>query len=282
MHRCMQRKQHFQNLQDIHFDNPTSNYSTQTKTIFDGTLNEEGKASVKPNFETDENAPGMLSANLVVKVFEPGGAFSIDNITIPYSPYTSYVGIKLPEGEKPLGFLTTGKTHTAQIVNVDNKGNLLPGNNDVEVQFYKIQWRWWWDNNGDNLSNFTQDKYNKLIKKETVHLTNGREIGTLVLVKMNGDVILILVKDLKSGHTTGDVVYIDEPGWQSRENTDDPTAASMLSFTADKEKYNVGDEVTLTIPSSKGGSGLISIESGSKVLKSFWAETEQGTNHGKI
>src|SRR4029077_5851283 len=52
--------------------------------------------------------------------------------------------------------------------------------------------------------------------------------------------------------------------------------ASMLTFTTDKEKYNVGDEVSLTIPTSKGGRGLISIESGSKVLKSFWIETKTG------
>ena len=104
------------------FDDPTTKYSTQTKTIFDGTLDDEGKATVKPAFETDDNAPGMLSANLFVKVFEPGGSFSIDNVTIPYSPYTSYAGIKMPEGEKPWGFLLTGKTHTAQIVDVDNQG----------------------------------------------------------------------------------------------------------------------------------------------------------------
>ena len=103
------------------------NIPHETKTIFDGTLNDEGKATVNPNFETDENAPGMLSANLFVKVFEPGGAFSINSVTVPYSPYTSYAGIKLPEGEKPWGFLITGKTHTAQIVDVDNKGNLITG-----------------------------------------------------------------------------------------------------------------------------------------------------------
>ena len=108
-----------------------------------------------------------------MKVFEPGGSFSVDNVTIPYSPYMSYAGIKMPEGEKPWGFLLTGKTHTVQIVDVDNRGNLLTGTQDVEVQFYKIQWRWWWDNSGDNLSNFTQDKYNKLITTETVELTNG-------------------------------------------------------------------------------------------------------------
>src|SRR6185437_1585207 len=82
------------------FDDPTTKYTAQTKTIFDGTLDDEGKATIKPNFETDDNAPGMLNANLAVKVFEPGGSFSVDNVTIPYSPYTSYAGIKMPEGEK--------------------------------------------------------------------------------------------------------------------------------------------------------------------------------------
>jgi uncharacterized protein YfaS (alpha-2-macroglobulin family) len=167
------KKTAFPKFAGYDFDNPTNNYSTQIKTIFDGTLNDEGKATVKPNFETDGNAPGMLRANLFVKVFEPGGSFSIDNVTIPYSPYTSYTGIKMPDGEKPWGFLLTGKMHTVQIVDVNNHGDLLTGTQDVEVQFYKIQWRWWWDNSGDNLSNFTQDKYNKLIKSETVHLNNG-------------------------------------------------------------------------------------------------------------
>ncbi|MDQ6889746.1 MAG: MG2 domain-containing protein, partial [Bacteroidota bacterium] len=258
------------------FDDPTTNYSTLTKTIFDGELDAEGKATVKPVFETDGNAPGILKANLLVKVFEPGGSFSIDNVSIPYSPYTSYAGVKMPEGEKPWGFLLTGKTHTVEIADVDNRGNPLAGTQDMEVQFYKIQWRWWWDNSGDNLSNFTQDKYNKLIKTETVHLNNGKGKWNFSVGENEWGRYLVLVKDSKSGHTTGDVVYIDQPGWQSRDNTDDPTAASMLSFTADKEKYNTGDNITLTIPSSIGGRGLISIESGSKVLRTFWVDTDPG------
>lgn len=270
------KKTSFPKFKDYTFYDPTTKYETESKTIFDGTLNDEGKANFNTAFQTEENAPGMLSANLLVKVFEPGGAFSINSVTIPYSPFTTYVGIKLPEGEKPWGFLTTGKTHTAQIVDVDNKGNPVSGNKEAEVQFYKIQWRWWWDNSGDNFSNFTQDKYNKLIKTDKVQLVNGKANWNFNVNDNEWGRYLILVKDLKSGHTTGDVVYLDEPGWQSRENTDDPTTASMLSFTSDKPYYNVGDEITLTIPSSKGGRGLISIESGSKVLRTFWIETQQG------
>jgi alpha-2-macroglobulin len=266
----------FAKFAGFEFDNPTANYSTQQKTIYEGTLDAAGNAALKPNFEIDKTAPGMLTANLVVKVFEPGGSFSIDNMTIPYSPYTSYVGLKLPDGEKPFDYLLAGKRHTTQIVNVDGKGNLLGSGNEVEVEFYRIQWRWWWDDNGDNLSNFTQNEYNKLIKKETVRLTNGRGQFTFGTSENEWGRYLILVKDKKSGHACGSTLYIDEPGWQSREGNDDKTAASMLSFTANKEKYNVGDEVSLTIPSSKGGRVLVSIENGSKVIKSFWQETQQG------
>ncbi len=258
------------------FDNPTTNYATQQKTIYEGILDAEGNAALQPNFEIDETAPGMLTANLVVKVFEPGGTFSIDNMSVPYSPYKSYVGLKLPDGEKPFDYLLAGKKHTTQIVNVDSKGNLIGGNNKVEVEFYRIQWRWWWDNNGDNLSNFTQDSYNKLVKKDSVSLTNGRGQWNFNASENEWGRYLILVKDKASGHTSGSIFYIDEPGWQSRSGNEDQTAASMLSFVANKEKYNVGDEVALTIPSSKGGRVLVSVENGSKVIQSFWEETKQG------
>ncbi|MBL0357356.1 MAG: hypothetical protein IPP72_10945 [Chitinophagaceae bacterium] len=264
------------------FDNPTADYSTQQKTMFEGTLDAEGNATLKPGFETDEAAPGLLNASLLVKVFEPGGAFSIDNVTIPYSPYASYAGLKLPEGEKPFSYLLAGKTHTAQLADVDAKGNPIAGASQLEVQFYRIQWRWWWDDNGDNLSNFTQNEYNKLLKTETVSISNGKGQWQFKTSPNEWGRYLILVKDVKSGHMTGSTFYIDEPGWQSREGNDDQSAATMLSFSSNKEKYNAGDEVILNIPSSKGGKVLVSLESGSKVIKSFWQPTEQGQTQVKF
>ena len=270
------KKTTFSKFTGYSFDNPTANYGTQIKTIYDGTLDAEGNAALKPDFETTEAAPGMLTANLLVKVFEPGGSFSIDNISMPLSPYASYAGLKLPEGEQPFDFLLAGKTHIAQLANVDGRGNIVNGNTEVEVQFYRIQWRWWWDDNGNNLSNFTQNEYNKLLKKETVKLSNGKGQWQFGTSPNEWGRYLILVKDLKSGHTTGSTFYIDEPGWQSRAGKDEQTAATMLSFSSNKEKYSVGDEVVLNIPSSKGGRMLVSLENGSKVIKTFWQPTTQG------
>jgi uncharacterized protein YfaS (alpha-2-macroglobulin family) len=266
----------FPKLEAYTFDNPTSNYTTQTRTIFDGALSSEGTAVINPSFDAGTDAPGVLNANLLVKVFEQGGNFSIDNVSIPYHPYASYMGVNVPEGAKPWGYLITGKTHKVDIANVDTKGAFVPGSGSAVVELYKIQWRWWWDNNGDDLSNFTQDTYNKLIKKETVTLNNGRGTYNLKVPESDWGRYLILVRDERSGHVTGKTFYVDDPYWQTRDNNDDPTAAAMLSFTSNKQKYNVGEEVILTIPSSKGGRAMISIENGSHVLKTYWADTDQG------
>ena len=270
------RKTVFAKFAGYDFDNPVINYATQSKTIFEGTLDEKGNTTIQPDFKLDESAPGMLTANLLTKVFEPGGSFSINNMTIPYSPFAGYVGIKLPDGQKPFDYLLAGKQHTVQLVNVDNKGTLLSGSRNMEIMFYKIQWRWWWDEGGDNLSNFTQNEYNKLVKKDSLVLTNGRGQWQFSTGAQEWGRYLILVKDKTSGHTTGTVFYVDEPGWQSRSGHEDQTAASMLSFSSNKEKYNVGEEVVLTVPSAKGGRMLVSLENGSHAIKSFWQETQQG------
>jgi hypothetical protein len=266
----------FEKYPDYAFDNPTASFSAQSKTIFDGTLNAEGKAAVNPQFEAGEQPPGMLVANLMVKVFEPGGSFSIDNISMPYHPYSSYVGVKVPEGDKNWGYLQSGKEHYFNIADVNTNGSPVSGNTVIEAELYKIQWRWWWDNSGDDLSNFTQDNYNKLVKEETFAISNGK--GSYRLKLNNGEYgrYLLLLKDTRSGHITGKTFYVEDYDWQSRSDNNDPSAAAMLSFTADKTKYNVGEEVKLTIPTSEGGKALISIENGSKVIKTFWTKTTKG------
>ena len=266
----------FDHFKGYEFDNPTSSFTAQSKTIFDGSLNSEGVATINPSFDGGKNAPGMLLANLMVKVFEPGGNFSIDNVSMKYNPYSSYVGIHLPEGDKQWGYLLSGKTHSLDIIDVVPDGTLTSGNTQVELELYKIQWRWWWDNSGDNMSNFTQDNFNKLIKKETVILNNGKGSYNLKLNASDYGRYLILLKDNRSGHKTGKVFFVDNDNWQSRSGNSDPSAAAMLSFTSDKSKYEVGEEVKLTIPSSKGGKALISIETGSKVFKNYFVNTTQG------
>ncbi len=66
-----------------------------------------------------ERAPGVLKANFEVKVFEPGGDFSIDHFSMPYHVFDSYVGVAAPEGDRLTGMLVTDKAHQVSIVNVN-------------------------------------------------------------------------------------------------------------------------------------------------------------------
>ena len=172
--------------------------------------------------------PGSCLQILLIKVFEPGGNFSIDNFSMPFNPYTSYVGLHVPDGDKTWGFLQSGQSHKFDIVDVDTKGKFLQGNQNVQVQLYRIQWRWWWDEDGDDLSNFTQDEYNKFIKKDTVQLSNGKGFYNIKMDEDDWGRYLILVKDLHSGHTTGSTFFVDDYSWQTRAGTSDPSCSSNV------------------------------------------------------
>src|SRR5690606_18623938 len=87
-------KTEFPDFKSYTFDDPTRAYATESQVLFDGTLNEQGKAAFSSDISAVNNAPGMLRASFTTRVFEPGGNFSIDNVSMPYSPYNSYVGIR--------------------------------------------------------------------------------------------------------------------------------------------------------------------------------------------
>ncbi|HEY0274185.1 MAG TPA: alpha-2-macroglobulin family protein, partial [Chitinophaga sp.] len=257
-----------------YFDDPVAQFETENKTIFEGPLNNVGSAPVKADFPLGNVAPGMLKANFEVKVFEPGGDFSIDRFSLPYHPFTSYAGIKIPDGNRTTGMLLTDQPHPVSIVDVDDDGNLTTGSRKVEVTLYKLRWRWWWDDTENDYSNFTTDSYNQLLERQTITLNNGKGTYNLQVKSPDWGRFLVRVKDLQSGHITGQSVYMDYPGWAERVQQENPEEASMLVFTSDKTTYKVGDPVTLTIPSSKGGRALVSIESGSKVIKTSWVNTD--------
>jgi len=271
---------YFKKFSDYTFDDPTLAFNTQTETVFDGKLDANGTAAINADIHVDKQAPGQLRANFLVKVFEPGGNFSIQQVEIPYNPYTGYVGVKTPDGSAYSGMLNTAEDNTIDIADVDVNGNPLPGSRNVVVELYKIQWRWWWDQTGsDELSNFTQNQYNKLVSADSVKLVNGRGQWTLNVKNDDWGRYLIHIKDPRTGHSTGKVVYIDYTGRDQQSNATDPT---MLSFTSDKKSYKVGETATLTIPTGADGRALISFENGSKVVKTTWINTNAGQTQYKF
>ncbi|WP_273273990.1 alpha-2-macroglobulin family protein [Maribacter polysiphoniae] len=258
------------------FDDPTRTFSSEEQRVFDGRLNAEGKVDFSLNVQLSNRAPGMLNAAFITKVYENGGDFSTDVFVKPYSPYETYIGLNTPKGDKNRGMLLTDTKHHFEVVSVDEQGNPKAAKN-LKVTIHKINWRWWWDTSADNLSNFSSSNYREKVFDKTIS-TNAKGIATFdfELKYPNWGRYLVRVEDVNGGHATGKTIYIDWPGWAGKSRKNDPSAATMLVFSADKEVYNVGEKAKVTFPSSEGGRALVTIENGSEVLESLWVETTKG------
>ena len=273
---------HFKLFPDYNFDDPSREFVSESQSVFEGSTNKEGMATVSGTLERSGNPSGLLQAIFRGKVFEESGNFSIDRLSIPFYPYSSFVGMRVPEGERYSGILYTDTPHKIALATVDAEGKGI-SRNGIEVNMYKLGWRWWWDNTNESLANFVEGSYSKLVKSGTVNTTKGKGEWTFNLPAAEYGRYFIRVCDPASGHCAGQVVYVDEPGWYSRARTDDARGgANLLSFSTDKTQYNIGEKINLTIPGSGQGRALVSVENGSKVLQTYWVEGQPGETRFSI
>lgn len=266
----------FSKFPDYIFDDPTRSFSVEDQVVFDGKVDARGKVDFNLNPQLKSRAPGMLQAAFITKVYENGGDFSTDVFTKPYSPYNTYIGLKVPHGDTTRGMLLTDTPHTFEAATVDGKGNAIATKN-LKVSIHKVQWRWWWDTSADNLSNYSSSEYYEKVLEETISTnSSGKGSFKFELKYPEWGRYLVRVEDPNGGHATGKAVYIDWPGWAGKSRKGDPSAATMLAFSTNKETYNVGETATVTFPSSEGGRALVTVENGTEVLENRWVETAKG------
>jgi len=272
-----QTRTEFPKYKNYNFDDNTSRFETQNITVFDANVDDNGNASFPLNLDLQKNAPGFLKASFTTRVFEQGGAFSIDRFSMDYSPFNFYCGVKLPEGEKNTGILYTGKDHYIDVATVDYKGNAVSRPN-LRFELYKLEWRWWWDQYNEELANYANDEYHKPVQTENFTSKNGSAKVKVNIKENQWGRYLIRIVDLDGGHVTTAVTYFDWANWMERDGgSDNKIIANMLQFTTDKSAYKTNEEVSITIPSPQNGRALVTIENGSRVLEAHWLETEKGS-----
>ena len=263
----------FKNYGQYIFNNPATDFTTIKTDVFDGTLDAEGKASVTLKVPTATEAPGMLNATFTTRVFEPGGDASIYTQTIPFSPFTSYVGINLnqPKGK----YIETDKDHVFDIVTVNTQGQLVNRTN-LEYKIYRIGWSWWWENSGKSFGTYINNSSITPVASGNLQTRGGKASFKFRVDYPSWGRYLVYVKDKESGHATGGTVYIDWPEWRGRSSKTDPSGIKMLAFSLNKDSYEIGETATAIIPAAAGGRALVSIENGSTVLRQEWIEVSNG------
>ncbi len=264
----------FKNYGQYLFNNPATDFTTVRADVFNGVLDAEGRAGVNIQLPVATGAPGMLNATFTTRVFEPGGDASIYSQTVPFSPFTSYVGINLnqPKGK----YIETDKDHVFDIVTVNDQGQPVNRSN-LEYKIYRISWSWWWENGEESFGTYINNSSITPVASGNLQTTGGKASFKFRINYPDWGRYLVYVKDRESGHATGGTVYIDWPDWRGRSNKTDPSGIKMLAFSLDKDSYEIGETATAIIPAAAGGRALVSLENGSTVLQQQWLEvSDQG------
>ncbi|MDR0988461.1 MAG: alpha-2-macroglobulin [Prevotellaceae bacterium] len=262
----------FKNYAGYLFNDPTSEFTSVKSDLFKGTTDNEGHATFNIELPQADAAPGMLEATFTTRVYEPGGDASIWVQSVPFSPFSSYVGIRF-DGDKQETF-ETDQDHLFNIVTLDADGK--PVDRQVAYKIYRIDWNWWWEHRGVSMSSYVNDQSVKPISEGTLRTSGGRAALKFRINYPDWGRYLVYVKDTQSGHASGGTVYVDWPQWRGRAARQDPQGVKQLSFSLDKESYRVGETATAVIPAAAGGRALLSLENGSTVFKQEWIDVASG------
>ncbi len=272
----------FPKFNDFVFKDPARRFSSEPITIFDDNIDNDGHANFSGELiKNNKNLPGKMRVSFRTRAFENGGDFSEDNYKIDFDPFDAYAGVAIPKNRYRQKRLEIDKDESVEFALVDTEGNPLAGRN-LNVGLYRVNWRWWWDRNGDQVSRYNSSSHLNALEKGVIE-TNSKGIAQWKTKVDDWGRYMIRVCDPVSGHCSGDFFYAGYPWYDDDgDNSESRKGASMLVFMSDKPKYEVGDQVELTIPTSGEGRVLVSIESGSKVLETYWRDAKKGDTKFKF
>lgn len=263
----------FEGFDKFTFTDPVRKFNQTEIKFLTAQLSNDGEYRFSENINLDRKAPGMLKATFLTKLFEGGGDFSLDVFSKNLAPYDYFVGLRSPETQD-FGSLDTDENNTFEVVSL-NKNGETAGNRKIKVQVFQLEWRWWWSSKDDRLSQYKDATVHKPYGTyELTTDTQGKADFKIKIPEKDRGRFLIRVIDESSGHATGTTIYFMK-NWYDDPGNQDAESAKMLVFSADKKKYDVGEEATLTFPSGSGGHALISIENGTKVISTKWIKTQK-------
>lgn len=268
----------FDKYGQYNFDDPASQFWFDSQTIFDGSINSSGEAVVSFTPGDELNAPGMLNAIFTTKVFEKGGDASINQTVLPYAPYSEFVGMNIPALGATGRMLYTDRQNEVRLVTVDKNGK--PVKSEVKIDVYKLDYRWWWESDEEYLGSFISRDRKSNIFSETVTTAGGEGKVSFTIGKEQWGRYLVRAT-LPSGHSTGKIVLIDWP-WDYGMKPGGNDGANLLQLNTDRDKYNTGDQISLTFPSPANGRAIVTIENSTGLLDIMQVNTNAGNTEVKI
>ncbi|UTC75699.1 hypothetical protein E4O03_02960 [Treponema sp. OMZ 792] len=263
----------FENYKNYNFINPELRVQQDLNKIWEGNLDDSGKADINLYLSSEAKSPGKLKAVFETRIYEPSGAFSMENKVFDYSPYSRYVGMQIPKSDDEYReMLYTGKDQSLNFVVLDPEGNPVKEGAALKVSLYKLEWYWWWEKD-EEAANYTNSRHTRHVRDWSISAKDGKAKLNIKVDNGSWGRYLIMVSDPNGGHSSAQVVYFDWEGWASRRTTDE-SSDSIIMLTTDKAKYYADETAEITFPGYEGAKALITVEKNGKVLKQEWVKSK--------
>lgn len=257
---------------DFHFFDVTKSVGSLAQRMITGTLDAKGSDAVVWNSGYLSNNPGPLELVTRARVFEPGGRFSVTSQRLKLAPFKAYVGFKMPEPNQ-YGYWPTEEKQQIEVVRTGPGGDLKPGK--VKVEVFRLDWSWWW-RQGRNRVSRLNSATKEMISEHQLDLRDGRGSFDLELNNEQWGRIYIVVSDEEGKHVSSRVVTFDwSYGRRAGRGAAEAESAEVVELVLDKDSYEVGEMATIEVPSSLGGTLILSAENGSVQLKDWVVETTE-------
>ncbi|MEX1189675.1 MAG: MG2 domain-containing protein [Bacteroidia bacterium] len=265
----------FKGFQGYAFDDITNSQFHDEITLYDNKLDANGYGEFLPLITDSRQFKGKLNANFTVRVFEPGGLFSIDRFSMPWLPYSTFVGFKIPQGDSYNGALSVDKDHKVSIAAISDREKPVAGRN-IRVSVYKLETQWWWQVNSIRINDYYSSGYSKSFIEDIVSTdANGKASYTLNFQPDEFGAYLMRICDMDGNHCASEVFAVAGDSFNPEGETETKNSKE-LSLSSDKEEYSTGDNIVLSFPSPAGGKAHISIEDGLGIIEQRWVETKAG------
>ena len=245
----------------------------------EGTLDANGVSDLSWSTGYLGNQPGPLELVAGTKVYEPGGRFSIATHEFKLSPFSAYVGFRMPEANG-YGYWTTESDQEIEVLRVDASG--APKAGAVKVEVFRLDWNWWWRQGRNEVSRLSNGIEESLLV-ERIELRNGRGAFKLNVSDDDWGRIYIRVSDEDGGHASSDMFLFDWSYGRRASRGDQSDAASeILSLTLDQDAYEVGDVAAIDVPSAAGGTLILSVENGGGQVTDKVVSTAAGSTRVEL
>ena len=252
----------FPKFEGFSFVNQAVQFKPITTNIFQGALDEEGKAAVSWQLPSLSEAPSRLSATLRARVLEKGGRPNRAARMVHIDPFEAYVGLRKPELD--YGFTRINTTLEVPVVAVTPDGEAAPGRMLTYRVFHNENYWWWeYDSRDQFRLRFKQDFSTKKIF-ETSIISRDRPVPVAFTPEEKGE-YLIEVTDA-GGHKAS--LFIRAYPWGSLPASGRDAGALVLK--TDRENYAPGESAVVSFPVPDTSSVLVTVSRGGHVVHSRW------------